>query len=377
MTASADAAHVTALSLRRFRSHIALDLELDQRPIAIFGPNGVGKTNILEAVSLLAPGRGLRGAKAEEIAGRPNPIGWAVRGSVLQPEGDSEIVSVSVDLREGVADRGKRKVLIDGASAPQAALAERLKILWLTPAMDRLWIEGAAERRKFLDRAVMAFDPAHGPRAARYEQAMRERSRLLKEGGASPAWLDALERRMAEEGVAIDAARRATLAALESAQTSAAEGDGAFPQAALSLDAADAMDGAVWAAGDIDGAAAALGRGRFRDAAAGRALTGPHRQDLGAHYVAKDAPARQCSTGEQKALLISLILAIAQALRMSGAGAPVLLLDEVAAHLDDGRRAALYDALTAMGVQAWLTGTGPELFTALGERTQRFQPEAL
>ncbi|MEL6977724.1 MAG: DNA replication/repair protein RecF [Pseudomonadota bacterium] len=355
--------HLSRLTLRRFRSHSALDLDLTARPIALYGPNGAGKTNILEAVSLLAPGRGLRGAKAEELAQRPDPIGWSVKGRLEEGAGAAAEIAVQMDLRPGAPDHGKRRVTLDGAPVSQTALAARLKTLWLTPAMDRLWIEGPSERRKFLDRLTLAFDPEHGARAARYERAMRERNRLLKEGGAAPAWLSALEARMAEEGAALSQARLAAVAELAAAQEA---GESAFPKAELSLAPAE---GPLFQ--EVEALAAALAGARGRDAAAGRALLGPHRDDLEAIYAAKDMPARSASTGEQKALLISLVLAAARALTLRGAAAPILLLDEVAAHLDEGRRAALYDELTALGAQAWLTGTGPELFEALGPRADR------
>lgn len=361
--------YLSRLSLRRFRSHQQLELTLDPRPVAIYGPNGAGKTNILEAISALAPGRGLRGAKAEEMAARPEAIGWSVKGRLVVGAEPPLELSGAVDLRPGAPDRGRRLLRLDGAPISQTALARKLRLLWLTPAMDRLWIEGAAERRRFLDRIALAFEPEHGARAGAYEHAMRERNRLLKEGGAAPAWLEALETRMAEAGAAISETRRATAARLIAAQ---AEGESAFPKATLRLIDPEEAD-ALWAAPAL---AEALARARPRDAAAGRALVGPHRDDLAAVYAAKDAPARQCSTGEQKALLISLILAAARALCAasaveSGLGAPLLLLDEIAAHLDEGRRAALYDELTALKLQAWLTGAGPELFDSLGDRAQR------
>ncbi|MEO1329524.1 MAG: DNA replication/repair protein RecF [Pseudomonadota bacterium] len=352
---------IQSLALTRFRNHDRFTVEADARPIAIHGRNGAGKTNILEAVSMLSPGRGLRGAKVEEIAGRPDPIGWSVRGAVEGPEGARRL-SVSVDLRDGA----KRQVRIDDEPASQTALGEILRMTWLTPAMDRLWIEGASERRRFLDRATLAFEPAHGERAAAYERAMRERNRLLKEGGAPGAWLDALEERMAEAGALMARARAALIARWEAAQ---AEAESAFPTAGLSLEEADesriaGLEG-DWTASAFS---AALARGRGRDAAAGRTLVGPHRVDLAATYLAKGVEAKLCSTGEQKALLISLTLATARALAAETGSPPILLLDEVAAHLDAGRRAALFDEICALGAQAWMTGTGPELFEALGDR---------
>lgn len=356
--------HLTRLTLRRFRSHKAFDLETDARPVAIYGPNGAGKTNILEAVSILAPGRGMRGAKTEEMAGRPEPIGWSVKARLAGEPGVE--IAAQADLRPGAGDRGKRRLTLDGAAVSQTELAERLRALWLTPAMDRLWIEGGTERRKFLDRLTLAFEPAHGARSSEYERAMRERNRLLKEGGGSPAWLDALEQRMAASGAAISAARLRAVATLSDAQR---QGDENFPKADLSLAPGEGSDVLI----EAERLAETLARGRRRDAAAGRTLFGPHRDDLAARYAAKDIEARLASTGEQKALLISVVLAAARAQVKAGATPPILLLDEVAAHLDEGRRAALYDELTTLRLQAWLTGTGAELFTALGDRAQRVE----
>lgn len=352
---------LSKLDLRRFRSHQAFSRDFHGRPVAIYGPNGAGKTNILEAISLLTPGRGLRGAKADEMAGRPEPIGWAVRATVESPEGAREI-SVSVDLR-GAA---RRQITLDEAPATQTDLGGVLRALWLTPAMDRLWIEGAGERRRFLDRTTLAFDPGHAERSAAYERAMRERNRLLKDGVSDPAWLDALEAQMAERGLEIASARVDALDRLARAQATA---ETVFPRAEVSIEEEEPVAGVA----GVEAYRERLAAGRRRDAAAGRALFGPHRSDLQAIYAAKNMEARHCSTGEQKALLISLVLATARAIDAMAGAPPVMLLDEIAAHLDDGRRAALYDELTAIGAQAWMTGTGPELFEALGERAERIE----
>ncbi len=357
------ATRIAKLTLARFRNHAAFEVEADGRPVALHGPNGVGKTNILEAVSMLAPGRGLRGASAEAIAGRPDPIGWSVRARLLS-RGEAHDASVTVDLRDG----GRRAVTIDQQAVPQTALGALLGMIWLTPAMDRLWIEGASERRPFLDRSALIFEPQHAERAAVYEKAMRERNRLLKEGGAAPAWLDALERRMAEAGAGMARARAAMVKRWARAQ---AEADSAFPTAAVALeDAAATRAAGLSAEPEADALAEALARARRRDAAAGRALVGPHRVDLNAAFAEKGVAAAQCSTGEQKALLISLTLASARALAADTGAPPILLLDEVAAHLDAGRRAALYDEIVGLGAQAWMTGAGAELFETLGARAQ-------
>ena len=329
-----------------FRSHRAAEFFFDGRPVAISGPNGAGKTNILEAVSLLSPGRGLRRAGAGELARRPEALGWKVRAEVRGLAG-SHLVET------GAEGEAPRELRIDGKAATQTALGGVLRVLWLVPAMDRLWIEAAEGRRRFLDRMVLSFVPEHGEVSLTYEKAMRDRNRLLKDGVTDPHWYAALEAQMAEAGERIAVNRRAALARLAQAS-----GAGAFPRADLAL------------VGEVEDLGRALAEGRRADMAAGRSLQGPHRVDLAAIYAAKAMPADQCSTGEQKALLISLILANARALAEDLGRAPVILLDEVAAHLDPGRRAALYDEICGMGAQAIMTGTEPGLFDSLGDRAQ-------
>lgn len=345
---------ISDLQLSHFRSHRGLRLALDGRPVAIFGANGAGKTNILEAVSMLAPGRGLRGVVAEEMARRPEALGWKVRALI----GDHDIETWAEPGASG------RQVKIDGKAAPQTALGSLLRMVWLTPAMDRLWVEGAEGRRRFLDRLVLGFEPGHAEAALAYERAMRDRNRLLRDEVSDARWYAALESQMARAGERIACNRRAALSRLAEAQADAAT---AFPVADLTLSYPEAMPE------DEPGLIAALAEGRRRDMAAGRSLTGPHRADLTATYAAKAQPAAQCSTGEQKALLISLVLANARALAADQGAAPVLLLDEVAAHLDASRRAALFAEVTALGAQAFLTGTGPELFTELAGGAQAFE----
>lgn len=334
---------LSELRLALFRNHRDLRLRLDGRPVAIWGANGAGKTNILEAVSLLSPGRGLRRAAAEEIGQRPAAQGWKV-SAVL---GGHEI--------ETWAEGAGRSVRINGKAATQAAMAGIARVVWLVPAMDRLWIEAPEGRRRFLDRLVLSLFPGHAEASLAYERAMRERNRLLRDEVRDGAWYGAVEARMAAAGVQVTEARQATVAQLQAAQV-----DGAFPAATLDLDPGEG-------AADL---AQALAAGRGRDMAAGRSLSGPHRADLRAVWRAKDMPAAQCSTGEQKALLISLILASARIAAAETGGPPLILLDEVAAHLDPGRRAALYDEICALGAQALLTGTEPGLFEALGARAQ-------
>ncbi len=344
---------ITALSLSQFRSHRATRLQFDGRPVAICGPNGAGKTNILEAISLLSPGRGLRRASTVELARMPASVGWKVKAEVRGLGGSSH------DVETWAEGDSAREVRIDGKATSQTSLGRILRILWLVPAMDRLWIEAPEGRRRFLDRLTLSFAPDHADVSLAYEKAMRDRNRLLKEGATDPHWFAALEMQMAEAGVQIMANRKVALARLVLAQQGA---DTAFPQADLRLVGPEGAE--------IEDLGLALAQGRRRDMAAGRTLIGPHRTDMQATYSAKSLPADQCSTGEQKALLISLVLANARALAADLGQPPVLLFDEVAAHLDAARRAALYDEICGLGVQALMTGTEPGLFDSLGRRAQ-------
>ncbi len=347
--------YLKSLTISHFRSHKRAQLEVDGRPVAIHGPNGAGKTNVLEAVSLFSPGRGVRRASAEDMARRPEALGWKLSGVLQSLHQVHEVESIS---ENGSA----RQVRIDGKPASQTALGRIARVLWLIPAMDRLWIEGAEGRRRFLDRMVLSFEPDHAENSLAYEKAMRERNRLLKDMVRDPNWYTALEGHMARSGAEIHAARLRTLDRLKSAQEGAQT---AFPSAHLEL---------VQTEGEMPGTEEdlrlALSENRMRDLAAGRTLIGPHRADLFGMYAAKDIAAKDCSTGEQKALLVSLILANARALAEDFGAPPLLLLDEVAAHLDASRRAALYDEICALKAQAWMTGTGPELFAELGDRAQ-------
>ncbi len=343
------------LTVSHFRSHKLARLSLDGRPVAIHGPNGAGKTNILEAVSLFSPGRGMRRASAAEMTRRPEALGWKLSGLLQAQEQRYEIETWS----EGGA---ARQVRIDGKAASQIDLGKLARVVWLIPSMDRLWIEGAEGRRRFLDRIALSFDPAHAEASLTYEKSMRERNRLLKEQVRDAHWYAALEGQMAETGYRIHAARMAALDHLRDAQERA---ETAFPSADLEL---VQTEGAM--PGTADDLREALNESRFRDLAAGRTLVGPHRSDLYGVFAAKGVPAKDCSTGEQKALLVSLILSNARALAGMVGAPPIVLLDEVAAHLDADRRAALYDEICALGAQAWMTGTGPELFAELGDRAQ-------
>src|SRR6056297_3051246 len=347
--------HISRLTLSHFRSHKGAKLDVDPRPVAIYGPNGAGKTNILEAVSLFSPGRGLRRAAAQEMARRPESLGWKVTGILHSLH---QIHEVEITAEPGTP----RQVRIDGKSATQLALGRIARVLWLIPSMDRLWIEGAEGRRRFLDRMTMSFLPGHAEAVLAYEKSMRERNRLLKDQVRDAHWYLALERQMAQSGAQIHANRQQALALIGGAQMQV---ETAFPTAELEL---TQTEGEM--PESADDLREALAESRFRDLIAGRTLIGPHRADLYGVYAAKGVPAADCSTGEQKALLVSLILANARALARDFGAPPILLLDEVAAHLDATRRAALYDEICALGAQAWMTGTGPELFAELGQRAQ-------
>lgn len=360
---------VTRLTLTDFRCYPHLRLDCERRPVVLTGPNGAGKTNILEALSFLAPGRGLRRAKIGEVSriGAAAPP-WAVAAKV---EGDGEAEAAEIGTgRDGTSER--RLVRIDGRAARgQSGLTEVVSVLWLTPAMDRLFSDGAAGRRRFLDRLVLGQDPAHARRSSAYEHALKERARLLREPRHDGDWVGVLEERMAREGIAIMAARRAAVDRLNRA---CRQRLGPFPAASLGLDGPTeaGLAGREGAEAE-DWLRQALSGARRKDGESGVTALGPHRSDLAVRHADKDVPAERCSTGEQKAVLVSVILA--QARIQSGAGGlpPILLLDEIAAHLDEIRRAALFDELEAMAAQSWLTGTDESLFAPLGGRGQFFR----
>ncbi len=363
-------AAVTRLTLTDFRCYARLRLDVGSAPVVLTGPNGAGKTNLLEALSYLAPGKGLRRARLadpDRHVGSADAGRWAVAATVEGAAGSSAVGTG----REAESASERRSVRIDGANASQKDLSALLSIVWLTPEMDRLFMEGPSARRRFLDRLVFGFDPEHAGRVAAYEHVMRERARLLADGSNDTAWLDALEDGMARHGVAVAAARAQAVARLDQA---AAEGVGPFPAARIAM--AGELDqwlGEMPALAVEDRLREALRAGRAHDAQAGGAIAGPHRADLAVRFAAKDRPAAECSTGEQKALLLSIILAVSRELCRERGEPPVLLLDEVVAHLDGARRAALFDELAALGVQAWLTGTDDELFGGLRGRAQFFR----
>jgi DNA replication and repair protein RecF len=342
---------VTRLTVANFRSYAAAELNTAGTAVVLAGSNGAGKTNLLDAISLLAPGRGLRGAKLAEHTRKgpsaPSEALWAVAATVKRGETDYEIGT-------GLSEQSpSRHVRLNGVEAKGSAeLGEIVQMVWLTPAMDRLFIESASGRRRFLDRLVLGFDASHARAATRYETAMRERARLLKYGPRDPAWLDGLENEMAEAGLLVARARQGAVERLNSALATRM---GAFPAAALTL--------AEEVYADQNALRDALAKSRIRDAESGRTLAGPHLTDLLARHVQKRADARDCSTGEQKALLIAIMLAFARELTTARDGlAPLLLLDEVAAHLDATRRAALFEKIADLKAQAWMTGTDLSLF---------------
>ena len=356
------------IRLTDFRSYERAVLTTDGRSVFLFGPNGAGKTNLLEAISFLSPGRGLRGASLSDV-GRRAPgerVGraWAVSVDV---GGDDGPVQLGAGVESGTASR--RIVRVDGETVASSVLTEHTRPIWLTPAQDRLFLDGASERRRFFDRLVFAAAPDHAANVAAYDRALRERTKLLADGPADPDWLTVLESSMAAAGTKAVMARARTLADLQSEID--ARGDRDFPSANLGL----AGEWEQLALANVDATeietrlASALATGRGRDAAAGRALTGPHRGDLAVVHRGKDRVAAECSTGEQKALILNLVLAHAARLsRSKSQPNPILLFDEVAAHLDTPRRAALFDEIEALSLQAFLTGTDALLFETLKGR---------
>ena len=341
---------IARLILTDFRSYRSALIEAAPGFVVLTGENGAGKTNILEALSLLSPGRGLRGAALGEMARSDGPGGFSVAARL------GEDVEIGTGTTAAAPER--RQVRVNGAAAAANTLSEWLSVLWLTPAMDRLFSEAASGRRRFLDRLVLALEPGHAHHAARYEAAMRARNKLLAEPeGADPSWLAALEAGLAEHGTPIAEARTRTVEAL--AGRLAVQPEGPFARAGLALEG--------WRGDDL---AAELRASRGRDAAAGRTLVGPHRTDLAVTHLGKGQPAERSSTGEQKALLLGIVLAHADLVADRAGRPPLLLLDEVAAHLDPLRRGALFDRLGATGGQVWMTGTEPALFEGIGTATR-------
>ena len=369
---------VETVALTNYRNYAALALKTDHRPVILLGQNGAGKTNLLEAISLLAPGQGMRRAAYVDLAKNGGAGDWAV-AATLHIDGESVRIGTGLQPGGSSSPRSGRIVRINGvAHSGSGALADYTEMVWLTPASDGLFTGAAAERRRFLDRLILCFDPGYRTRAGQFERAMRQRNRLLDNGG-SAALLSGLETIMAETGVAIAAARVEAVAALRAEMQARQERqtEALFPWAALKLDGG--LENALEQrpAVDVeDWYCSQLASGRDRDRAAGRTLMGPHRSDLIVYHGPKGMLARVCSTGEQKALLIALVLAHAElsAARCDGV-APILLLDEIAAHLDGARRAALFEDILRIGAQAWMTGTDYAAFASLEGRAQFFRVE--
>jgi DNA replication and repair protein RecF len=367
---------VRQLRLTDFRNYRQLRLDCGREPVVLVGANGAGKTNLLEALSFLAPGRGLRRARLDEICrrsrGEEPATGWAVAATLDTPDGRLAIgTGLEPDRGEGGLPR--RVVRIDGRTVQsQTALSRHVAAVWLTPQLDRLFLDGPGERRRFLDRLVTALHPEHASDAAAYENALRQRARLLadrnKSGSRDPHWFTALEDTMARHGVALAAARADTVQRLDAA---ARLGVGPFPRASLAM--AGEIDGWLASMAAIDAEdrlRAELAASRLRDAEAGTTSCGPHRSDLAVRHLDLDLPAAEGSTGQQKALLVSIALAHARLVALSRGRPPLLLLDEIAAHLDAEHRAALFDEVVALGAQSWMTGTDAGLFAPLGGRAQ-------
>lgn len=372
------AAFIRRLTLTNFRSYHAAQVKLDRAgPVVLTGANGAGKTNMIEAISLLAPGRGLRRATMDELAfsDRDGANGgtWAINAEIEGMLGLATL-GTGIDAPAGEGGSTSRKCRIDREPVSSAtAFADHLRVVWLTPSMDPLFNGPASERRRFLDRLVLAVDAQHASRVSALERALRSRNRLLEDPKSDPHWLDAVEHETAEVAVAVAAARAETVNRLAGALAIAHEQTPAFPFAEIALEGWMEQLLPNHSAGEIeDRYRALLKENRARDAAAGRTLDGPHRSDLIVTHINKGVPAANASTGEQKALLIRLVLAHASLIKDMTGYAPLLLLDEVVAHLDPGRRLALYDALAALGAQVWMTGADPAAFGDVMDRAQVF-----
>jgi DNA replication and repair protein RecF len=369
------AAAIHHLSLTNFRSYHAASFDVSGNLVLLVGPNGAGKTNLIEAISLLMPGRGLRRATFEEIAfsegDGASDVSWAVSAEI---EGMLGLVTLGTGIEPPTADiTPARKCRIDREPVTSAAaFADHLRVVWLTPAMDQLFSGPASERRRFLDRLVLAVDAEHPGRVNALERALRSRNRLLEEPRPDLHWLDAIEHETAELGVAVSALRAETVRRLQGAL--AARKDSVFPAAEIALDGWIERLLPDHPASEIeDRYRAVLRDNRSRDAAAGRTTVGPHLTDLAVTYAPKNIPASDASTGEQKALLIGLVLAHAGLIAEMTGSSPLLLLDEIVAHLDPARRSALYEALERLGAQVWMTGADPLAFAEIADRAEVFE----
>ena len=364
---------VRRLRLEDFRSYARLDLPIEGRLVVFSGENGAGKTNLLEALSLFTPGRGLRRAEFAECARVGGAGGFAI-GLEIENDGETRKLGTGLAAEGSAVERRNR---IDGAAVPSSrAFAEHLRVVWLTPAMDGLFSGSAGERRRFLDRLVLTLDSEHGSRANRLERALRGRNRLLEEGARSGAWLDAIERETAEIAVAVAAARVECTARLAALVAATRDETSPFPWPVVALDGqveAWAAEKPALEAEDLY--RATLRENRSRDAAAGRTLIGPHVADFVVRHGPKDAPAEQCSTGEQKALLVALVLAHARLTADMSGIAPIALLDEIAAHFDPRRRAALFAELEKLGGQVFMTGADAQAFGELRARAAFYDVE--
>lgn len=371
-------AFIRRLTLTNFRSYHAAQIGLDRAgPVVLTGANGAGKTNLIEAISLLAPGRGLRRATMDELAFTEGDGSWAVSAEI---EGMLGLSTLGTGIDPPVAEDSSstRKCRIDRENVGSAtAFADHLRVVWLTPAMDPLFNGPASERRRFLDRLVLAVDAQHSSRVSALERSLRSRNRLLEEAHSDPHWLDAIEHETAEVAVAVAAARSETVNRLSGALTEARDQAPEFPHAEIALEGWMEKLLSTHSAIEIeDRYRALLKDNRARDAAAGRTLDGPHLSDFAVTHASKNIPASDASTGEQKALLIRLVLAHARLIKEMTGFAPLLLLDEVVAHLDPARRAALYDALATLGAQVWMTGADPAAFGDITGRAQVFEIRA-
>jgi DNA replication and repair protein RecF len=368
------AAFIRRLTLSNFRSYHVAQVGLDRPgPVVLTGANGAGKTNLIEAISLLAPGRGLRRATMEELAFSEGDGAWAISAEI---EGMLGLATLGTGIDPPAAEESTptRKCRIDRESVGSAtAFADHLRVVWLTPAMDPLFNGPASERRRFLDRLVLAVDAQHSSRVAALERSLRSRNRLLEDSPGDSHWLDAVEHETAEVAVAVAAARTETAKRLSAALEVSRDNAPEFPQAQISLQGWMEQLLPDYSAIEVeDRYRGLLKENRARDAAAGRTLDGPHLSDLVVMHTGKNIPAADASTGEQKALLIRLVLAHAGLVKQMTGFAPLLLLDEVVAHLDPLRRAALYDALSLLGVQVWMTGADPAAFGDIVGRAQVF-----
>jgi DNA replication and repair protein RecF len=363
--------YVEELRLTNFRNYERAAASLDACPVVLVGDNGAGKTNLLEAVSLLGPGQGLRGRPYEELARKDGSNGWAVAATVMSLEGVVEI-GTGFGL-SGPSEGTGRSVRIAGKEQSAGALSHYVRLVWVIPEMDGLFAGPASERRRFLDRLMLAVDPnMRGPRG-RYDRAMRQRNRLFQMRESSPSLYAGLEEQMAEAGVAIAAARLDAVTRLSALiqETHEARGPGPFPYAVLSLEGRLELALMERPAVEVeDDYVSLLSETRERDRLAGRALAGPHLSDLIVLHGPHNAPAGDCSSGEQKALLLGLVLAKARLIRELSGAAPLVLFDEVAAHLDQNRREPLFDEILDLKAQAWMTGTDRSIFAAIASQAQ-------